>query len=110
MYPTDLPLSDIQNVIRIVRTGAVKAEYKQLIASAYEVEGYLLGTFVGEPSPKLMAQAGAGDLLECGKVLEAYKPQLGAEADATAIDPATIAMILQLVMTLIQAWRNKHGG
>lgn len=50
-YPNELPLGCIQQLISIVRGGAIVTRDKEFAAAAWSVTGYCLKTFVGEPSP-----------------------------------------------------------
>lgn len=48
-YPTDLPVDAATEVVRILRAGTLATESQVFIKRAYEVVGYMLGKFVGEP-------------------------------------------------------------
>jgi hypothetical protein len=48
-YPKEFPLSEIQNVIRIVRQGKIVEEKERFAFDAWQVQGYVQGVALGPP-------------------------------------------------------------
>lgn len=117
-YPP-LSLECVTEIIRMVRGRTVRDEIKLFAKCVYELVGGGLSLFPGEPE-EVEPLIGAADvptdqLQECKAALEQVQAEaqsFGADADdAEAIDPATLAMLIQLAVTLITKWleRRKNG-
>lgn len=122
-YP-ELQLECVTTLIDIGRRGAFRAEIKEAAKCAYDIEGAALKIFVGEPDDVIVGQAvtqvGAQleqcsleQLEECHATLDEMSSELscatesfGAEA-AEGIDPATLALFMQLAMKLIELFMNR---
>jgi hypothetical protein len=115
-YPT-FELDCIRDLVRMVRGRTVRTELPLFAKCVYTLVGAGLAASVGEPDlvePSFgSADVSDADLLECQAALQEFEGTFGAEADgAEAIDPATLAMLIQLAVTLITKWleRRKLGS
>ncbi len=110
------------DILRIVRSRAVRDELALFLKCVYTLLGAALGATVGEPPGPMASQFDAalsectlGELVELRSSLTAFQDDMadGIEvygAGDTAIDPATLAIIMQLVMALINKWINKKSA
>lgn len=106
-------LDCIKDIIRMVRGRTVREELPLFAKCVHSLVGAGLGATIGEPDlvePSFgAADVSDADLNECAAALQEFEGQsFGAEADAEAIDPATISLLIQLAMTLIQKWLEKR--
>ena len=126
-YP-NLDLGCIKTVIDIGRRGAIKAEIKTFAKCGYELLGAGLSITVGEPDDVIpidgvtmvgvapveeptveQVEEAQGYLIAALPDLEAYGAQ-ATEAGIEAIDPATLALIVQLVLKGIELWLSRKKG
>ena len=111
-YP-DFSPSCFGDIIRIGRGGTIREELPLFVKCLYTIEGAALKATVGEPDAfgTPFDSASRDDLVECQAALAAIKEDgpgvFG--ADGAAIDPATIAIIVQSVMALINLWLNRKN-
>jgi hypothetical protein len=123
-YPA-LAFDNLTATIDLFRAGQV-LEKRDLFANlVWNIQGPLQSLIFGDPDRKTLATADGEDadgqadlderLDEFGKILDRAVPQLSAvavanctDADATAIDPATILAIVNVVLQLIDAWRRRR--
>lgn len=108
----------IGNVIRIVTGGTIREEWALLVRSLLIIAGALVDLIdPAEPLVGDAARAAARDAArdaaraaqfdELAAVLEGFHAEGYGASDAAAIDPATIMVIVQLVLTLIEKLRKK---
>lgn len=112
-YPETLPVECVTEIIGIVRSGEVREKVDHLANCAWTIAGYGLRVSLGEPQhEETFGSAGDVDQLEeCKAALESAcseQESFGAAADAEAIDPATLAIILQLAIKVITALINRR--
>jgi hypothetical protein len=109
-YPA-FSLDCVKDVIRIVRGGTITAELPLFAKCVYTLVGAGLGAAIGEPpdvAPALAAADSDAELRECCAALESVAGvQMAAAEGEQAIDPATIALLVQLAVQLIQAFLNR---
>lgn len=116
-YP-QLQLECVTTLIDITRRGALRSEIKEAAKCAYELGGAMLGVTVGEPADLIVGDAtretfvepSLQDLETCHAQLVASAPELeafGAEVAAEAIDPATMAIIIQLALKALEFFMNR---
>ena len=117
-YPQTLSLPCITKVVQIVRAGEIVERKDELGMAAASVQLYLQRVTLGVPAdaeegvfaaaPEV--EAATIDELEtaCRSAVEQLEDDPnGRAANVKAFDPATLAMILELVMQLINLWRNR---
>lgn len=105
-----------KDIVRIVRNGAIAAEAPLFAKCVYTLAGAGLAMSVGEPSDVQGvfgdAEVTTDDLEECLNALQkaedSSEENFGAGDEAEAIDPATIAMLIQLAITLITKWLERR--
>lgn len=126
-YPS-LQLECVTTLIDITRRGALRAEIKEAAKCAYELGGAVLGVTVGEPADLIVGDASSGDngapfsetyvepslqeLETCHAQLTASAPELeafGAEDAEAQIDPATMALIIQLALKALEFFMNRKA-
>lgn len=128
-YPK-LELECVTTLVDITRRGALKAEIKTAAKCAYNLGGAGLGIFVGEPEDVIVGDAitlvGAQavavepsieELEDCRNQLSAAMPDIlegnfgavgGFGEDATEnLDPATLALLMQFAMKMIELFMNR---
>lgn len=109
----------VKDVLRIVRSGSVKDELPLFAKCVHTLVGAGLGATIGEPPGPLAASAVAetaveecslSSLEECRHVLEDLQEDGPGTfgADPAAIDPATLAVLIQLAVQLLNAWINRR--
>lgn len=102
-----MPTEAIQNVIRIITGGTVREEWALLVKSLFQI-GEALVDLLAPTEPTfgdaVEAEAKWGEL---SSTLEGFHAEGYGASDAAAIDPATIMVIVQLVLTLIEKLRKK---
>lgn len=104
-YPA-FSLEVVQGIVRIVRGRTVAAEYQLFVKLVWSIVGTGLGATIGEPAnvEPVFGAVDDGELTECQAALEAaYEEGMaygGAEGEA-AIDPATIAILIDLAIKII---------
>lgn len=106
----------LMELLRIIRTGVVREELALFCKCLHVLIGGSLLAAVGEPpGPMETAVFNAGadpsleDLQECYSALAGMKedgPGIYG-AGESALDPATITMLIQLGMMLIKAWIDR---
>jgi hypothetical protein len=104
------------DTLRIIRSRAVRDELALFLKCVYTLLGAALGATVGEPPGPMASQLDSA-LNECtlDELIELRSSMIALQEDGfetfgaseTAIDPATLAIIMQLVMALINKWINK---
>lgn len=106
-YPP-FALTPITEIIQAVRAGTLRDDVPLAAKCAWEIVGMGLGATVGEPAEHPHAfgagpEVSTADLEECKAALESVEGQsFGAAGDeAEAIDPATLAMLIQLAVSII---------
>ena len=65
-YPTALPFAEIKRTAAYLKEGTVKENFKQFAADIYEIQGYVFGTFIGQPPALTFGSVGsetAGNML-----------------------------------------------
>lgn len=108
----------VKDVIRIIRGGTVREELPLFAKCVHTLVGAGLGATIGEPPGPLAASAVAetvveecslSSLEECRHVLEDLQEDGPGTfgADEAAIDPATLAVLIQLAVQLLNAWINR---
>lgn len=119
-YPS-FSLLCVQEVIRIVRGGTLKDELALFVKCAYTLTGSFLGTTIGEPGEEhavgSVETASVDEIKECKDALELVAFQGFVDVDSetlfgndeTAIDPATLALIVQLAIKLISKWLENRS-
>lgn len=116
-YPS-LQLECVTTLIDITRRGALRAEIKEAAKCAYELGGAVLGVTVGEPADLIVGDAARETYVEpslqeletCHAQLTASAPELeafGAEDAEAQIDPATMALIIQLALKALEFFMNR---
>ena len=60
-YPESLPLTEIKNVLDIVKTGDIKGRVQDLMHNAWVLQGYLQKQMIGNPSNLLLAKQSSED-------------------------------------------------
>lgn len=116
-YP-QLQLECVTSLIDITRRGALRAEIKEAAKCAYELGGAVLGATVGEPADLIVGddvretfvEPSLQDLETCYAQLSASAPELeafGAEDPNAQLDPATVALIIQLAMKALEFFMNR---
>lgn len=117
-YPP-FSLACVRDTVRIVRGRTVAAEQKLFAKCVWSLAGTGLGATIGEPEevePVFASDAiDDGELAECRAALEvAYEDGMayGAGEGEAAIDPATLAILIDLAVKLITKWleRRKSGS
>jgi hypothetical protein len=111
-------LDCVKDIIRMVRGRTVREELPLFAKCVHTLTGTALGATIGEPylvEPSFgAAEVSDADLNEAAAALQEYQgASFGAEGDsAEAIDPATLAMLIQLAVTLISKWleRRQQGS
>lgn len=110
-YPA-FSLDPIQDVVRAVRAGTLRDDLPLAAKCAWEIVGMGLGATVGEPAEHPHGfganggeEANVEDLEACRDGLQQLDVQTfgaaGDSADAEAIDPATLTMLIQLAVSII---------
>lgn len=112
-YPA-LDAECLQTIVRLVRNGQVRDEFKLFAKCVYSLVGAGLGLVVGEPDPSTRqfsvedlpdedltaAQSALSDLAEDGvpqaAIADGDDPQ-------KAMDPATVALLIQMAIKVIGA-------
>ena len=126
-YPK-LELECVTTLVDITRRGALKAEIKTAAKCAYNLGGAGLGIFVGEPEDVIVgddvtnvgqavAEPSIEELEDCRNQLSAAMPEIlegnfgavgGFGEDATEnLDPATLALLMQFAMKMIELFINR---
>lgn len=112
-YPSFSPAC-FGDIIRIVRGGTVREELPLLAKCLYTLIGASLSATIGEPDETFAA---AIDSLSVDELGECYSALQGVKEDGpgiygageSAIDPATLAMLIQLGMALLKAWIDRKN-
>jgi|APCry1669188970_1035186.scaffolds.fasta_scaffold70358_2 hypothetical protein len=60
-YPESLPLTEIKNILDIVKTGDIKGKVQDLMHNAWVLQGYLQKQMIGNPSNLLLAKQSSED-------------------------------------------------
>ena len=60
-YPDSLPLTEIRNVLDIVKSGDIKGRVQDLMHDAWVLQGYLQKQMIGSPSNLLLARQSSED-------------------------------------------------
>lgn len=123
-YP-EFKLECVTTLIDIGRRGAIREEIRDFAKCAYDLGGGLLKVTVGEPDDVIVGATSDGEeqLAECSLEqleeahnvavsafleLESYGALPGALPGAEeAIDPATLTLIMQLVLKALEFWMNR---
>lgn len=114
-YPA-LDLECVTEIVRMVRGRTVRDEIKWFAKHVYNLTGAGLSFFPGEPDDVTpifggeAAEPTVEQVQECKAALEQAQGELqsfGADENE-AIDPATIAMLIQLAVTLITKWLERR--
>lgn len=113
--PASLPTAQIGEIIAIVREGRVRSDYKCLIWCCSDVQLYAQSLVLGPPEGHESHSFGSiGDegeqLDQCCAALTAAHDELTAarfgDAADVALDPATIALIVQAISLAIEFIRR----
>lgn len=112
-YPTFSPAC-CGDIIRIVRTGTVREELPLLAKCLYTLIGAALAGTVGEPDEtfaEALASMSVDELGECYAALQTVNEDSNGlyGAGESAIDPATLALLIQLGMALLKAWIDRRN-
>lgn len=121
-YPT-LDVKCVTTIIDILRRGAIQAEIKEFAKCSYELGGAALGIMVGEPEDVIVGAADVaaindgpteGQLKECHAALTGAELTLdsawgdsGSDGNAEKLDPATVALIIQLALKALEFFLNR---
>lgn len=100
-----MPTEAIADIIRIITSGRVREEWALLVRSLFEVGIALVDlvddkTFSADPADE-------AKIAELESTLNGFHAEGYGASTAEAIDPATIMVIVQLVLTLIEKLRKK---
>lgn len=117
-YP-GFSLECAQEIFRMLRGRTVRQEFKLFMKCQWMLQGGAYGVVPGEPDqvepsfasgPECDEETARNVLAELKAVGDEGIPETFGAADenAEAIDPATIAIIIQLVTTLIQKWIERR--
>ncbi len=106
----------LSDLYRLVTTRAVREELPLFAKCLYTLIGASLGMSIGEPTHVEGvfgdAEPDAAELEKCRDALQSYADEgqtFGADGDeAEKLDPATIAMLIQLAVTLISKWLERR--
>ena len=101
-YPSDLPLSEIKDIITIIRAGEISAKKAEFVHSLWVVQGYAQSCIVGSPTV-VTIQAGEEDpvtLLEKA-ITTAENNQLTAQGFKEILSKIDWAIVLQWVVKLL---------
>lgn len=115
MFPETFPLTQVQDIIRMVRDRTVRSELRLFAESVWTIIGYCLGMLLRK-EPLIGADVFAMEQLDEAfasmSTLQSGDGCLcddpGAEAAGEeAIDPATIIMLVELALKIWQALKNR---
>lgn len=116
-YPT-FDVECFKDTLRIIRGGTVREELPLFAKSFHTLLGAAFGAIIGEPPGPMSAAALGEEFMQECSLDELKQLRVGLEslnedgpglaaADEAAIDPATLALIVQLVLALVNKWINK---
>jgi hypothetical protein len=120
-YP-QFSLEPITEAISIISAGDVIARKEVLACDLWNVQGSLQGILLGNPDGNIVGATGdevelqfiglEGALLSCKDQCEAHAAAVADPLDPTvaAFDPMLIFQIIQMVLPLIQAWRQRRSN
>lgn len=113
-YPETLPVECITEIIRTVRQRKIAEDAANFANCLWTVVGFGLKVGVGEAThedgPFGAADVSVEQLDECHNALAEASTLSAAEFgadDPNKLDPATIALLIQLAMQIITAWLNR---
>lgn len=116
-YPP-FQLECLTTIVRIVRSKAIAEERALFAKCLYEILGAGLALGFGEPDgPILTGQesaeleaASTAELMKCCEALESAQSEVQSvgDAEAKAIDPATLAILIDLAIRIITAIINRR--
>lgn len=61
MYPSELPLAEIRNVVQIVREQKIAEKKADFAYNLWIIQGYAMSRMVGDPTISLISQAAEED-------------------------------------------------
>lgn len=97
MYPSSLPLSEIQSVVSIIRTGEVVSRKAALAHDLWILQGYAQSKIIGNPETNISAQS-ADDAFFILEKLADEQPVAQASIDWTVILQWAIQMLLDMYL------------
>lgn len=84
-YPAEMPLGCVQQLLTIARAGTIVERSQEFAAAAWQVTGYCLKTFVGEPLVVINGLPPARSLLP--PPVRAELEELNLLLNASAVEP-----------------------
>jgi len=100
-YPSDFPLTEITNVVAIVKNGEIQTKTSEFAMDLWWVQGFAQSQLVGNPNLTQISKAAAGDPIhELEKLVALH--QSGTLTAQSAIPWQTILLwAIQELMTLL---------
>lgn len=113
-FEAKVPVEHILHIVKTVRESGVQGNVGCILQCAGSALGEL-GAFIDSFKPEPVGTVLYGDrpveTLSLNEVCDALEAKFGvataAEDDKSAIDPTTIALILQIVKLVWELWRNR---
>lgn len=108
-YPSVLPIEGVQEIIRIVRAGAIVTERSTFAKHAWNVQGYLQKVVLGEPAV-LIGTNGLTSDAELLSALESLKSRAYATAEGVTVPSLPLpvqAILTWLVNKLLESLLNQ---
>lgn len=118
-YPESLPVDCLTDIVSLIRSRQVAAEKAKFFNCVWTVQGYAQKLGFGDPEQQFgeaapLQEADANQLDDCAVALLSFKsevsdePTFGADGEE-AIDPATILVLIELAMKVIEFIRNRRN-
>lgn len=112
-YPQSLPLDCITRIVGLIRNREVSANKAEFFHCVWEVQGFAQKSLVGDADHSFGASPVVGydaELRDCCAALKDFHDDgesFGATAADESLDPATIIMLVQVAIALIQKLLNR---
>lgn len=111
-YPQSFPLECITLIVAMIRNREASARRAEFAHCVWELVGFGLKATLGDASHAFGAAGDVDDdkLRECVTALKDYQDDgeaFGADSADEGIDPATLMILINLAVTLIQKWLNR---
>lgn len=110
-YPAELPIDSVKILIQKVRDGTIfdPESIDETALHGWNVQGWALGTFLGTPDVGPVVAGTHPDLDELEVALKSVgQPEgLALAREPSKIDPGLIMLIIQAILKILEALRNR---